>query len=352
MLKAKCFPYTLDFKRPSGTSRGVITTKESWFIVVWDTETPSKRGIGECGILKGLSYDDTPDYPTKIQEVCGKINNYQYWLEEGLKEWPSILFGLETALQDLRSKEEMILFPNEFSNGNTPIPINGLIWMGDKKFMLEQIKEKLQQEFSCIKLKIGAINFEDELNLLKSIRQEFSRDEITLRVDANGAFKFDEALDKLNLLAEFDLHSIEQPIKAGNWEQMASLCEKTPLPIALDEELIGINSLDKKEQLMNCINPQFIILKPSLHGGISGSQDWIHLANQVNADWWITSALESNVGLNAIAQWTYSLNNPLPQGLGTGQLYTNNIPSPLDVRSGHLHYRKEIPWDFSNLEQL
>jgi len=261
-----------------------------------------------------------------------------------LKEFPSIQFGLEQALISVKSKNRYELFLSKFTKGTGSIPINGLIWMGDKAFMQKQINEKLNQGFTTIKLKIGAIDFKTELDILKSIRDEYSSNEIELRVDANGAFQSNEALEKLKRLSDFDLHSIEQPIKAGQWHEMADLCIKTPLPIALDEELIGIFENSDKEILIQTIKPQYIILKPSLVGGFEGSLNWINIAKQHNASWWITSALESNIGLNAIAQFTYNLQTKLPQGLGTGSLFTNNIDSPLIVKNGALHYFKNINW--------
>jgi len=239
------------------------------------------------------------------------------------------------------------LFYSEFTKGKQSIPINGLVWMGDKEFMKRQIKEKLAAGFSCIKMKIGAIDFETEIDLLKSIRKEFSATEIELRVDANGGFTPKNALEKLKRLSELEIHSIEQPIKQGQFEEMAMLCEKTPLPIALDEELIGVFSIERKRKIIQTIQPQFIILKPSLVGGFKGSEEWIELANSHNIAWWITSALESNVGLNAIAQWTFTLNNTMPQGLGTGGLYTNNFDSPLEIQKGSLHYNNSKKWNFN-----
>lgn len=352
MLQARCFPYRLKFKRPSGTSRGVLKTKESWFIEVWDTDAPDVRGLGECGLLRGLSIDDRPDYAEKVQATCDNINDHQHYFDAELREFPSIQFGLETALLDLKAKGSKCLFTNKFSIGQSPIWINGLIWMGDEKFMHEQIEQKLQDGFKCIKMKIGAIDFEQELALLQSIRNSYSPEEIELRVDANGAFHPDEAMEKLEHLAALELHSIEQPIKAGQWNAMAKLCEDTPLPIALDEELIGLFDYDSKQACIDTIAPQYIILKPSLVGGFSGSQDWIDLADERSIPWWITSALESNIGLNAIAQWTYTHINPLPQGLGTGQLYTNNVPSPLEVAKGKLRYNASTQWDLSVLENV
>lgn len=350
MLQANYQKYTLQFKQPSGTSRGVLRTKDSWFIFIKNTDNPEIIGIGECGLLKGLSADDVPEYESKVAEVCADINNHQYWLAGGLKRFPSIHFGLEIALKDLENQGSKILFSSNFTKKGKPIPINGLIWMGEKAFMFEQIKAKLAEGFACIKLKIGAIDFAEELALLKYIRQQFSAKEIEIRVDANGAFSPDTALEKLKRLADFDLHSIEQPIKQGQLMKMAQLCEKTPLPIALDEELIGIFAPADKRKVMETIRPQYLIFKPSFIGGFSGTQEWIDLCKEFETPWWMTSALESNIGLNAIAQWTATLDNPMPQGLGTGQLYTNNIASPLAVENGHIYYRKEGDWDLSNLD--
>ncbi|MEZ4797714.1 MAG: o-succinylbenzoate synthase [Flavobacteriaceae bacterium] len=343
-MKAIYRKYILNFKQPSGTSRGVLTQKETWFIIL---EHEGKKGIGECGILRGLSIDDRPDYEEKLKWTCNNIHLGLEKLLSELIEFPSIQFGLEMALKSFESKNRFELFPSAFTESKASIPINGLIWMGSSEFMKAQIKEKISQGFSCIKLKIGAIDFETEIDLLKSVRKEFSVSDIELRVDANGAFKPKEALEKLKRLYELQLHSIEQPIKQGQIEEMARLCEQTPLPIALDEELIGVFYETEKIKLLQTINPQYIILKPSFIGGWSGTQQWINLANIQNIGWWITSALESNIGLNAIAQWAFTLNNPLPQGLGTGALFTNNFDSPLQVKNGTLHYKNELNWNFN-----
>jgi o-succinylbenzoate synthase len=335
MITAKYKNFILNFKTPSGTSRGVMTTKETWFIYIDDN---GKRGIGECGLLRGLSIDDRPGYEEKLKWVCENINIGLETLLYELAEWPSIKFGLETAFKSLESTYSFLLFPSEFTKGLDSIPINGLVWMGSEDFMRSQIKDKIEAGFDCIKLKIGAIDFQTELDILKSIRQEFSKSDIELRVDANGAFLPEDALEKLKRLSEYQLHSIEQPIKPKQFEAMAQLCIDTPLPIALDEELIGVFSKEDKQQLLQTINPHYIILKPSLVGGFSGSKQWIDIAESLNIKWWITSALESNIGLNAIAQWTYTLKNNMPQGLGTGSLFTNNFPSPLTIKNGNLHY--------------
>lgn len=345
MLKADYQYYPLNFKQASGTSRGVLTQKDSWFIRIWDDKNPDVKGVGECSIIKGLSSDDRDGYVDKIKEICESIDDYWYYLEDGLTEWPSIYFGLETAFLDFQAKGSKVLFPSDFTKGKAQIPINGLVWMGDSGFMKEQIQQKLEDGFDCLKLKIGAINFDEEIKLLQAIRKDFGSDKIELRVDANGAFSPADALNKLKILSEFQIHSIEQPIKAGQWKTMADLCLFSPLPIALDEELIGVSDLSLKNELLDTIKPQYIILKPSLLGGIKGSKEWINLAEERNIPWWITSALESNIGLNAIAQWTYTLNNPMPQGLGTGQIYSNNIVSPLHMSKGFLAYDTSAKWE-------
>ncbi len=342
-MKATYHKYTLNFKRPSGTSRGVMTTKETWFIILTSN---GKEGIGECGILRGLSIDDKPDYEDKLKWTCHNIHLGLERLLAELIEYPSIQFGLEMAFKSLESEIKFNLFPSKFTKGQDAIPINGLVWMGDEAFMKTQIKEKIEAGFDCIKMKIGAIDFQTELDILKSIRREFSVSDIELRVDANGAFLPSEALEKLKQLSEYQLHSIEQPIKAKQHEEMANLCDVTPLPIALDEELIGVFSEEAKLNVLQTIKPQYIILKPSLVGGFSGSQQWINIAESFNIKWWITSALESNIGLNAIAQWTYTLNNTMPQGLGTGSLFTNNFTSPLTVKNGTLQNNLNTDWNF------
>ena len=336
--------YILKFKRPSGTSRGVLTEKETWFLKISDK---NNYGVGECGILRSLSYDDRPGYEDKLKWVCENINIGKEMLWEELREFPSIQFGVEMAFKSLESENPFELFPSRFTSGKSSIPINGLIWMGDKAFMKQQISEKIEAGFHCIKLKIGAIDFETELDLLKSIRSNFSESEIELRVDANGAFSPDTALEKLELLSKFKLHSIEQPIKQGQVEEMARLCENTPLPIALDEELIGITDVTEKQNLIQTIKPQYAIFKPSLIGGYKGTDEWRKICEDHQIDWWITSALESNVGLNAIAQWTYTLDPKLPQGLGTGSLYTNNFESPLEVKNGNIQYNPNKDWVFN-----
>ena len=334
----------LDFKQPSGTSRGVLTQKETWFIVL---EKEDKKGIGECGILRGLSADDRDDYEEKLQWTCANIHLGEEQLWHELMEFPSIQFGVEMAFKSLESENPFVLFPSEFTNSKQSIAINGLVWMGQESFMKAQIEEKLAQGFKCIKLKIGAIDFQKELDLLAFIRRNFDAQTIEIRVDANGAFSEYLALDKINQLSGYQIHSIEQPIAKNHTDTMSELCKTTPIPIALDEELIGIFSLEEKELLLQKIKPQYIILKPSFVGGFRGTKQWIDLAKKHNIGWWITSALESNVGLNAIAQWTFLQNNPMPQGLGTGALYTNNFDCPLEVANGQLWYKNNLEWNLN-----
>jgi o-succinylbenzoate synthase len=320
-----------------------MTEKETWFIII---EQDGKKGIGECGILRGLSIDDRPDYEAKLQWVCANIHLGEDQLWDALLMFPSIQFGIEMAFQSLASKTPFLLFPSDFTKGVKSIPINGLVWMGEEAFMKQQIEDKLAEGFRCIKLKIGAIDFDKELQLLRFIRAHFTSEQVEIRVDANGAFSKELALDKLIQLSEFKLHSIEQPIQKNNTDSMADLCKTTPFPIALDEELIGVFSVTEKEQLLQKIKPQYIILKPSFIGGFRGTQEWISLAEKYAIGWWITSALESNIGLNAIAQWTFLQHNSMPQGLGTGALYTNNFDCPLDVFQGQLWYKNDVNWKF------
>ena len=340
-MKASFFPYRLEFKQASGTSRGILKSKETWFIKIEDEHA---TGFGECGMFRGLSCDDRPDFESKLKWVCHHIDLGLEQLLIELIDFPSIPFGLEMAFLDLLSDSSNVLFPSKFTSGKASIPINGLIWMGDEQFMKSQIRSKIDAGFICLKIKIGAIDFDTELSLIKAIRKEYDVETIELRVDANGAFSPLEAMEKLKRLSDFNLHSIEQPIRQGQHDAMAKLCAHAPLPIALDEELIGIHDVTKRGLLLQTINPQYIILKPTLVGGFSGSQSWIDLAEKQSVDWWITSALESNIGLNAIAQWTYQLNVNRPQGLGTGALYTNNIEAPLKIDNGRLIYAPSVKW--------
>jgi o-succinylbenzoate synthase len=334
----------LKFIQPAGTSRGVLYSKPSWILHL---NQGMVTGKGEISVIPGLSpdYSDQISFEKKINEVLSQLNGDGCHPEEGiassllnsLKDFPSILFGLETAWLDFEHGGKGIYFDNSFSQGDRKIAINGLVWMGTPEFMQEQIDQKLNSGFTTIKMKIGAIDLITELKILRSIREKFSADQLTLRVDANGAFAKTEATKVLQQLAELEIHSIEQPIPAGTWDDMSELCKYTPVPIALDEELIGITSREKKTELLETICPQYIIIKPSLHGGISGTKEWIELAEAQNIPWWMTSALESNFGLNAICQFTAEYDNPLPQGLGTGSLYENNFESDLTVKNGFIY---------------
>ncbi|MFA7273345.1 MAG: o-succinylbenzoate synthase [Crocinitomicaceae bacterium] len=346
------------FKNPSGTSRGVLTEKNAWFLHL---EMDGKLGLGECSIIPGLSPDfvSKEQYEAKLTELCSLVQSMdwkkyallqEFELLEKVKSetaiysllatFPSILFGFEMALLNWQSGDLQRFFTNAFSRGESKIPINGLIWMGTPDFMHEQMTEKVNQGFNCIKMKVGAIDFEKEMELLTELRAQFSADEMILRVDANGAFTAEDAHDKLKRLHALGIHSIEQPIAPGQIELMAELCEENPLPIALDEELIGISSAEEKTALLSKIQPPYIILKPSLHGGILSCLEWITIAESLKIDWWMTSALESNVGLNCIAQFTAQFPINKHHGLGTGSLYTDNIESQLRVKNGFLSFQK------------
>ena len=342
MYNIQITPRLLHFKQPAGTSRGIYNTRKVWYIEISSMENPSIKGIGECAPLPNLSCDDVPQYEEVLQQVCSRVAREGNIPTESLRNYPSILFGLETALRHYETGS-LALWDTPFSRGEAGIPINGLIWMGNFEEMYRQIEAKMEAGYRCIKLKIGAIDFDAELTLLKHIRSRFSVKDIELRVDANGAFSPAEAMHKLDALSKLDLHSIEQPIRAGQWEEMARLTARTPLPIALDEELIRHNTPEIKQELLSAIHPQYIILKPSLHGGICGSNEWIAEAEKQNIGWWVTSALEANIGLNAIAQWCATLHNALPQGLGTGQLFTDNIDLPLEIRKDCLWFCAEKP---------
>lgn len=332
--------YQLHFKEPGGTSRGVLLSKMSYFVTVWRTGFPEIRGVGECSILPGLSPDDKPNLTEMLDWCCSNVNEIEGDYHDRLMEWPAIRFAFEMAFRDLELGGRRIYFDSEFLNGSRGISINGLIWMGNIEEMSKRIRQKLNDGYNCLKLKIGALNFEEEHALLKGLRKQFDPQTLELRVDANGAFTPETAPAILENLAKLSIHSIEQPIKHGQWEAMATLCRNTPIPIALDEELICIHNESQRKEMLNYIRAQYIILKPSLTGGFQSSENWITLASQAGCEWWVTSALESNLGLNAIAQWTATLHNAMPQGLGTGQVFTNNVESPLNVERGVLWYRR------------
>ncbi|GAB3956557.1 o-succinylbenzoate synthase [Spirosoma harenae] len=358
-LKADFIPYTLHFRFEAGTSRGTLTQKTSYFIRLFDDTDPSIVGYGECGPLVGLSLDDRPDFSQRLTQFCQEFNsldlqlfswNVPIVLNQLISpQFPSILFGFETAMLDFLSGGQRLIHSSDFTAGQRAIPINGLIWMGNPTFMRQQIEEKLQAGYTTLKLKIGAVDFEQECDLLAMLRERFTADQLTIRVDANGAFHPDEAMKKLERLASYQLHSIEQPIRAGQVDLLADLCRSTPLAIALDEELIGQMEYVHKFRLLKKIQPQYIILKPTLLGGLRHCDEWIELAGRFNIGWWITSALESNIGLNAIAQYTAQFKNLLPQGLGTGQLYHNNIDSSLVVEHGCLQYDPSRHWNLNPL---
>lgn len=334
-MRATYFRHLLEFKRPGGTSRGVLHEKETFILELDDN---GRKGVGECAVFRGLSADDRPDYENKLQWLCDHIHLDPAILKQELTEFPSLWFGYEQAVLNLKYGGSLY-FPSEFTEEKESITINGLIWMGDIAFMEEQIQEKLSQGFHCIKLKIG-VNWKSEYEILKKLRQKFSVERLELRVDANGGFSTAEAETVLQQLADLQIHSIEQPVRAGNHEAMQRLCAGTPTPIALDEELIGVTGYEAKKKLLETIKPQYIILKPSLVGGFTGCDEWIALAEEQSIGWWITSALESNIGLNAIAQYTFTKKNPMPQGLGTGSLFTNNFESALELKGELLYFKK------------
>lgn len=349
----------LDFKFDAGTSRGVLKEKETFIISVRDSANPAVFGLGEAGPLKKLSLDDREDLEQQLSQITARLAGYDmpesedgiYQLANELagSQFPSIRFALETALLDLMNGGRRVIFDNDFIRG-TGIPINGLIWMGHMESMLLQITNKVAAGFDCIKMKIGSMDFEKECDILDYVRRKYYQKDLMIRVDANGAFKPDEALSRLHSLSRYNIHSIEQPVKAGQPDVMASLCQQSPIGIALDEELIGVYGYENKKRLLEQIRPQYIILKPTLVGGIQSSLEWVEIANQLKIGWWLTSALESNIGLNAICQLAVRMKASGYQGLGTGQLYHNNIPSPLTVENGQIYYHQDKKWDFNNMD--
>ena len=334
MIKARFIKHTLVFKRPSATSRGVLTTKDSWFLILTEKD---KSGIGECSILKGLSHDDQPDFEATLELFCNQINTGQALLD--LTPWPAIKMGYETALLSIKSFIPYTLFPSLYTEAKDSISINGLVWMGSFDYMKAQIDSLLVREFDCIKIKIGAIDFNEELRLLAQLRNRYDAKTIRIRVDANGAFAPENALNKLDQLNTYEIDSIEQPIAINQWEHMSTLCKKSPIPIALDEELIGVKLYAEKEDLLKTIQPQYIILKPSLIGGIKSCNEWIKIAEENNIGWWATSALEGNVGLSAIAQFAFQTGNQMPQGLGTGQLFETNFETPITLEGNTVIFK-------------
>lgn len=356
-LRASVTKKVFEFNFTARTSRGRMKDRAAWFIKLWDEKDPAVFGLGECAPLPGLSIDDRPDYESVLNTITENVSSLKLSsltiLEDVAAlvpaEFSSIRFGLETAVLDLQNGGKRVIFNNSFIQSK-PIPINGLVWMGDLDLMLQQASIKIDEGFRCIKIKVGGINFEKECDILNYIRKKYYREEITLRLDANGSFKVDEALYKLYDLSKFKIHSIEQPIKPRQPE-LEELCRKSPIPVALDEELIGISSAEEKKELLTKAKPQFIIIKPSLHGGIQGSQEWISIADSLNIGWWMTSALESNIGLNAICQFTANYPVSIPQGLGTGTLYENNFESPLEVVKGEIRYNPKLSWELNEFSE-
>ncbi|MDE6322893.1 MAG: o-succinylbenzoate synthase [Paramuribaculum sp.] len=341
MLRANYARYILEFKSPARTSREVMSQKETFFIKVWDDDSPEVFGLGECALFRGLSCDDRSDYEAKLRAVCESPDLFG---KEELSDFPSILFGLETAMLDLRNGGHRIVFPGNWSAGLSEIQINGLVWMGSIEEMSCRLAEKTAAGFRCVKFKVGGADFDQELALLERIRAEYSPDLLEIRIDANGAFSADEALGKIERLSKLEIHSIEQPIRQGQIERMREICRCSPIPVALDEELIGINDPEEKYKLLSAVKPAYIILKPALCGGFSGASEWISVGELLDVGWWVTSALESNVGLNAIAQWVSGYSPAMPQGLGTGQLYVNNIASPVFQTGEVLKYDINKHW--------
>jgi o-succinylbenzoate synthase len=348
-MEAKYTSYTLKFKIPGGTSRGVLTTKESFFIAIHDK---GSIGLGEVGVLRGLSYDDVPELESQVAWTCKNIHLGLETLYDANRKFPSIQFAVEQAFSHLRNGFEH--FPSPFTFGQATQNINGLIWMGSLSFMRDQVAKRLSEGFTTLKMKVGAISWKEEKEILTALRKEFSEDQLELRVDANGAFELKEAVEISKYLRDISVHSIEQPIHAGRNQELAQAATQMHIPVALDESLIGMIDRKQKQDLLDTVRPQYIILKPSFIGGWKGADEWIELATERDIQWWATSALESNVGLNAIAQWAYTKSNPIPQGLGTGSLFTNNIEGPYKVEGGLLKVKKDIltAWDLSSLKSI
>jgi len=347
MVRATYIAHPLVFVRPAGTSRGILEEKTCIYIKL--TSHQGKSGIGEVSFIPGLSVEDEGELEIRVDHICKLINRGEMDAGQPLPTLPGVQFALETAVQDMETGGELLLYPSEFTEGEKGIPTNGLIWMGTQAFMISQIREKMKLGFRVLKLKVGSLNFSEELDLVKWIRSEFGTADLEIRLDANGAWSPEEAREKMERLSRFWIHSIEQPIAAGQHEALRQLCLDSAIPVALDEELIGITDSRKRSELLDTVRPPYIIIKPGLLGGLSVAAEWIALAEKYKAGWWITSALESNVGLNAIAQWTWQQGISRPQGLGTGALYTNNIPSPLQMGGEHLWFRPENKWDLNSI---
>ena len=348
-MQARWIEHVLEPQFELGTSKGPINARTVWYLLAWNNDRPDVIGIGEAALFPGHSKEFPADVRTKLLELCNDTTNWEERLNTDLVTVPGVRFAVEQCLRDLEAGGSKILLPSTFTLGQQGIPINGLVWMGDKSTMRTRIREQIEKGYRCIKMKIGAIGIEDELELLRSVREEYNAADLTLRVDANGAFNMQNVRPVLDALASLEIHSIEQPIAPGLIESMTELCADTPLPIALDEDLIGMGHNDLKQDLLDTVKPQFIVIKPSLAGGWKATREWIDAAQERGIGWWITSALESSIGLNAIAQFTATLGVQMPQGLGTGRVYRNNIPSPLVPTAGHLYYRPELEWDLSTI---
>lgn len=351
MLKAAWSKYLLNFKQPATTSRETMTVRPTYFIKIWDDDDPTRFGIGEAALFKGLSADDLPDYESVMEQCCRRMDDIARNLPPELDRYPSILFGLETAVADLKYSGKGIITDCRWTDGREPILINGLVWMGNYDEMLQRVEQKLSEGFHCLKFKIGGIDFAQEAEMIRQVRKSFSKDLIEIRLDANGGFSPADAMTKLEQLAQFDIHSIEQPIRQGQWAEIAKICRESPIPVALDEELIGV-APDSREKLVETIMPAYLILKPTLCGGMRGSDHWIRIAENHGVGWWATSALESNIGLNAIGQWISCKPTEMVQGLGTGALYMNNIPSPIEQIGESLFYNADNQWDYSNIKWM
>lgn len=348
-MRLQFCPYMLKFREPGGTSRGVLTEKITCIMRLYDEADPSRYGVGEAAIFPGLSPEADDRFFYKLMELQA---NVRLGLKTDLSRFPSLQCGFEQCIRDFTGGCHGIYYESPFVFGESQIEINGLVWMGDHDVMMERIEQKLQAGFRCIKLKIGAIDWRQEVEMIQFIRDRYDRDKIEIRVDANGGFDMDNAIPRLKRLADLDVHSIEQPIKPGNPMLMRFLCDVSPLPIALDEELIGKFSTEEKVAVLDEIKPAYIVLKPSLVGGFSGAAEWIELAGERGIGWWVTSSLESNIGLNALAQWVATLHTDIPQGLGTGGVFTNNFESPLFLEGDTLKYNPDLKYNYEALNRL
>lgn len=348
-MRLQFAPYVLKFNEPSGTSRGILTEKITCILRIFDENDPEHYGIGEAAIFPGLSPEADDRFFYKLMELQANI---RLGLKTDLERFPSLQFGLEQAIRDFSGGCEGVYFESPFVHGENSIEINGLVWMGDYDRMIERIEQKLNYGFKCIKLKIGAIDWRKEVDMIQYIRDRYDRDHVEIRVDANGGFDMDCAIPRLKRLADLDVHSIEQPIKAGNPMLMRFLCDVSPLPIALDEELIGKFTHEEKAATLDEIKPAYIVIKPSLTGGFSGAREWIDLAEERSIGWWITSSLESNIGLNALAQWVATLHTDIPQGLGTGGVFSNNFEAPIYLDKDRLRYDPQKKTDRKQFDSL